>query len=395
MVIKLNRWIDFSTFSNEKLLFLFFVLANVFCILVFAVILVLNLSTKNYETKNRYFNGLLTFEILYFIIDIIWAFGFFGIISKEDGGLVLARYCKMSYFIIGGFAAFCWFMYIEIMMGAKFSRTKKHRLLIAIPMIISTITTTIIAIITEEGKLMTNPLVSISLVFIPSAYTIFAGIYSIIMAVRASTSVQRRRYIHLGLFPFMLMTVTLLQIFLTEIPIFCLGTTFIVFLVFISRTQSQVSTDALTGINNRSALTKYIGEYTEFDCTYVLMIDVDKFKSINDNFGHVEGDRALVLLAQALKNGCDKCSCKSFLARYGGDEFIIIASDSKEFDIDNFVLELQNSVGETKSKTKGYQISVSIGYSRVHEHDSILSVIENADEQMYSVKASKKQGEAR
>jgi len=384
----MNRWVDFSNLDSSVLLFTFFVLANVVCILIFSVILVVNLGTKNYETKNRYFNGLLIFQILYFITDIIWAIGYF--LFPDDGGLILARYAKMTYFIIGGFAAFCWFMYIEILMGARFSRTKRNRLLIGIPMIISTVTTIIIAIITEEAKLMSNPLVSISLMYIPGSYTIFAGIYSIIMAVKASTFVQRRRYISLGIFPFMLITVSVIQIFLLELPIFCLGTTFIVFLVFIYKTQSQVSTDALTGINNRSALTVYIGEYTEFECTYVLMIDVDKFKSINDNFGHVEGDRALVLLAQALKKGTDRSSCKSFLARYGGDEFIIIASDTKEFDIDEYVNKIQEAVDETEAKTKGYKISVSIGYSRVHENDSILTVIENADEKMYKAKASKK-----
>ena len=162
-------------------------------------------------------------------------------------------------------------------------------------------------------------------------------------------------------------------------------------MLYVNRTQSQVSTDALTGINNRSALTKYIGEYTEFDYTYVLMIDVDKFKLINDNFGHVEGDRALIILAQALKNGCDRSDATCFLARYGGDEFIIIASGEKEFDIDNFVNQLQDSVYETHSKTKGYELSVSIGYSRVHDNESILAVINVADEKMYKNKALKKQ----
>ena len=386
-------WVEFLDQSSATLLFTFFIIANVFCIAIFSYILYLNVSTKNFETKNRYFNGLLAFEIIYFIVDIIWAFGYFGIIPAESGGLTVARYTKMVYFIFGGFAAFCWFMYIEILMGAKFSRKSRNRIIIGIPIIISSILTIIISIITEEAKFLHNPLVSISLMYIPGIYTIFAGVYSVYMAFKSSTIVQKRRYISLGLFPIGLITFTLIQIYLLEIPIFCLGTTFILFLVFVSKVQSQVSTDALTGINNRSALTKYIGEYTEFSCTYVLMIDVDKFKSINDNFGHVEGDRALVLLAQALKKGTEASDCKSFLARYGGDEFIIITSNEKEFDIDQYVENLHKAVAETKSKTKNYEIKVSIGYCRVHENDSILSVIENADERMYKIKAEKKKNE--
>lgn len=386
-------WVDFMTQSNETLLFIFFVLANVFSIAVFSVILTLNLSTKNFETKNRYFNGLLIFQIVYFLLDILWAFGYFQIIPMDSGGLTVVRYTKMLYFIFGGFAAFCWFMYIEILMGAKFSRNKRNRLIIGIPIIISTILIIIISIITDQEKIVKNPLVSVSLMYIPGIYTVFAGIYSLYMSAKASTIVQKRRYISLGLFPFGLIIFTVLQIYLLEIPIFCLGTTFILFLMFVSKIQSQVSTDALTGINNRSALTKYIGEYTEFDCTYVLMIDVDKFKSINDNFGHVEGDRALVLLAQALKKGTEASDNKSFLARYGGDEFIIITSNEKEFEIDKYIETLHKEVANTKAKTKKYEIRVSIGYCRVHENDSILSVIENADESMYKVKAEKKKNE--
>lgn len=387
-----QRWISFFDLSQNHLLFIFFLMANVVCILVFAVILSLSLSTKNFETKNRYFNGLMIMQIAYFVIDIIWAVGYF-LVPLTEGGYTIIRYSKLVYFVIGGFAAFCWFMYIEIQMGARFSSTKKKRLIIGIPMVISTITTITISLITKEEKIVENPLVSISMMFIPFLYMIFASIYSIIMAMKSSSLIKRRNYITIGMVPLGLIIVSYCQVYLLEIPIFCLGTTFIIFMLYINRTQSQVSTDALTGINNRSALTKYIGEYTEFDYTYVLMIDVDRFKSINDNFGHVEGDRALVILAQALKNGCDRNDSNCFLARYGGDEFIIIASSEKEFDVDGLVKYLDDAVKETHTKTKGYQISVSIGYSRVHDNESILAVINSADEKMYKNKALKKQQE--
>lgn len=384
-----SRWVNFFELSQNTLLFTFFVMANAICILVFGVILLLSLSTKNFEIKNRYFNCLVILQILFFIVDIIWSLGYF-IIPLTKGGYEIIRYSKMVYFIIGGFSAFCWFMYIEVHMGARFSSTKKRRLLIGIPIIISSITTIIISFVTENKKLVENPLVSISLMYIPFAYMLFASIYCVFMSIKSSSQIKKKYFLTMALYPLGLMVVSALQVFLIDLPIFCLGTTFIIFMMYISKTQSQVSTDALTGINNRSALTRYIGEYTEFNYTYVLMIDVDKFKSINDNFGHVEGDRALVILAQALKNGCDKATETSFLARYGGDEFIIIVSNEKEFDIEEFVSLLHNEVNETHSKTKGYEINVSIGYSRVLQNDSILTVINNADEEMYKNKASKK-----
>lgn len=387
-----TRWVNFSELSQNTLLFIFFVMANVLCIMIFRVILSLSLSTKNFETKNRYFNVLIILQIAYFVIDMVWAIGFF-LVPLDKGGYEITRFTKMIYFIIGGFAAFCWFMYIEIMLGARFSNSKKKRLILGIPILISAIFTIVISSVTPNEKIITNPLVSISQMYIPFFYMVFASVYSIVMAAKSSSAIKKRNYITVGLCPIGLMIVSALQVFFLEIPIFCLGTTFIIFLLYINRTQSQVSTDALTGINNRSALTKYIGEYTEFSHTYVLMIDVDKFKSINDNFGHVEGDRALVILAQALKDGCDQSDSTCFLARYGGDEFIIISSSEKEFDIDNLVNKLQDSVKETHNKTKGYKLSVSIGYCRVHDNESILAAINNADETMYKNKALKKKQE--
>lgn len=387
-----HRWVDFLSLSQNMLLFIFFIIANIVCILIFTVILRLSISTKNFEAKNRYFNGLIIMQITYFVIDIIWAVGYF-LVPLEKGGYEIIRYSKMIYFIAGGFAAFCWFMYIEIQMGARFSSDKNKRMIIGIPMIISSIIIIIISLSTKAEKIVSNPLVSISQMYIPFGYMIFASIYSIVMSFKASSFIKKRNYITMGMVPIGLTIVSFLQVYLIEIPIFCLGSTLIIFMLYIHRTQSQVSTDALTGINNRSALTRYIGEYTKFDFTYVLMVDVDRFKSINDNFGHVEGDRALVILAQALKTGCDNSEASCFLARYGGDEFIIIASNEKEFDVDKFIDQLQECVKETRSKTKNYQISVSIGYSRVHDNESILAVISNADEKMYQNKALKKKKE--
>ncbi|MBR6071894.1 MAG: GGDEF domain-containing protein [Acholeplasmatales bacterium] len=378
--------------SQNETFFAFFILANVVCIGIYIIILLSNLASKNLETKNVYFNCLLVLQIIYFIVSIVWAFGYF---SDYSFRISIIRYSKMIYFIVGGFAAFCWFMYIEILMGARFSRTKKSRLLIGVPIIISAITTLIISIITDDVKIEKNVLVSISQMYIPFTYIVFAGVYSIIMAIITKNKTNRNRYISLAVYPFGLVAISLLQVFFLELPIFCLGTTFMIVALYIFKIQAQVSTDPLTGINNRSALTRYIGEYTKFNVTYVLMIDVDDFKSINDNFGHVEGDKALVILADALKNGTNKCKEKCFLARYGGDEFIIIASYTEDFDVDSIIKVLNEEVSNTSKMTNGYQLQVSIGASKVNENESILTVIEQADQRMYALKSQKKRNRSR
>lgn len=381
---------DLLEMSQNTLLLTFFIIGNIVSILLFFIILVSNIASKNRETKNIYFNAVLVSQIFYFLIDIIWAIAYF---NDFEGRIIVIRYSKMLYFITGGFAAFCWFMYIEILMGARFSKTKKQRLLIGLPIVISTIFVVIISIATPDNRIVKNVLVSISQMYIPYAYIFFAAIYSIIMAIKTKKKATKRNYISLSIYPIGLVLVSLLQVFFLELPIFCLGTALLIVLLYIFKIQSQVSTDPLTGINNRGALTKYIGEYTKYNSTYVLMIDVDKFKLINDNFGHLEGDRALVILANALKAGSSNRKEKCFLARYGGDEFIIIASCDDEFDIDELVKNLHREVEKTHEITLKYHLSVSIGYSKVNDNESILQVIENADERMYENKSKKKDRE--
>jgi len=378
---------DLLGMSQNTLLLTFFIIGNIVGILLFFIILVSNIASKNRETKNIYFNAVLVSQIFYFLIDIIWAIAYF---NDFEGRIIVIRYSKMLYFITGGFAAFCWFMYIEILMGARFSKTKKQRLLIGLPIVISTIFVVIISIATPDNRIVKNVLVSISQMYIPYAYIFFAAVYSIIMAIKTKKKATKKNFISLSIYPIGLVLISLLQVFFLELPIFCLGTALLIVLLYIFKIQSQVSTDPLTGINNRGALTKYIGEYTKYNSTYVLMIDVDKFKLINDNFGHLEGDRALVILANALKAGSSNRKEKCFLARYGGDEFIIIASCDDEFDVDELVKNLHREVEKTHEITLKYHLSVSIGYSKVNDNESILQVIENADERMYENKTKKK-----
>lgn len=378
---------DLLNLSQNEIFLIFHLFAYGFAILAFTIILISNISQKNLETKNIYFNLVVISQLLYFVFEVVWAFGYFG---DSPNRINIIRYSKMAYFVFGGFAAYFWFMYIEILMGAKFSKTKKSRLLIAIPMCISTITTIIISIVTKDEKIVDNRLVSISQMYIPSAYVLLAFIYAVVMAIKTKNKNDRNRYITYGIYPIGLIVCAFLQVYFLKLPILSIGTALLIIALYIFKMQSQVSLDALTGINNRSALTKYIGEYTRFNYSYVLMIDVDDFKSINDNYGHLEGDKALVILADSLKAGISKCSEKSFLARYGGDEFIIIISSEDDFEIDPIIENLHRAVDESENITKKYKLGVSIGASKVDKNESILKVINEADVKMYNIKREKK-----
>ena len=74
---------------------------------------------------------------------------------------------------------------------------------------------------------------------------------------------------------------------------------------YIASMKTQISTDPLTGLNNRGQLANYVAQksniYRENRLTIVIMFDINDFKLINDTYGHAEGDRALILVSNALK----------------------------------------------------------------------------------------------
>ena len=123
---------------------------------------------------------------------------------------------------------------------------------------------------------------------------------------------------------------------------------------------------------------------------YFLFIDIDSFKMINDTYGHNEGDKALRIVAEALKEIC--LDTKGFCARYGGDEFAVVQVLKSDEDITDLKKQIYNYVEDKNNKQRlAYTLSVSIGCAEyTPEAESVLEVISNADENMYNNKMNKK-----
>jgi len=157
-------------------------------------------------------------------------------------------------------------------------------------------------------------------------------------------------------------------------------------------TQKEIR-DSLTGLINRQqfidVLQARIGEYDRRGGFALLMVDMDHFKSINDNYGHKEGDRALervsCLLGGKVK-GIDR------LARYGGDEFMIILETDRDDRVGTIIGRIEDTIGEeNRFSSAPYPISLSIGYSlyEPRRHSSLGELIHEADMAMYAAKSRK------
>lgn len=145
--------------------------------------------------------------------------------------------------------------------------------------------------------------------------------------------------------------------------------------------------DMLTGLYNRMYLNivqKNVGKKKSYIKT-LMMLDMNGFKSINDTYGHAEGDVALINTAEILKNTIGPLGN---VVRYAGDEFIIILNTDKQDIADGCVLAIrENFENYNKTSNKEYKLSLSIGYCVVNmKQQNFDESIKKVDDLMYKEK---------
>lgn len=151
--------------------------------------------------------------------------------------------------------------------------------------------------------------------------------------------------------------------------------------------MNESRTDELTQINNRYALYDFYDTEDKSSMALVLF-DIDNFKNINDEHGHVTGDYILKRVAEIATNTLSD----SFVCRYGGEEFVAVLNSNKETPIFDRLEELRKNIEKETfefEKTK-IKITITLGVAKYSEGLSLEKWIEIADEKMYSGKKTGK-----
>ena len=231
----------------------------------------------------------------------------------------------------------------------------------------------------------------------PVAYLLSAFVISMVKARKAESADDRRLYRLIGIYPLTVIAFGLIQTFFMNAPLFCFGCTLTMLIFYILQMQTLVSVDALTRLNNRGQINRYMNQihYRENVPAYVMMIDIDGFKQINDTYGHAEGDRALILVSEVLKQTCDRFENPVFLGRYGGDEFTIVFQNPGEADHPARATEaIRAALSKLQPEHRlPYPLEASIGYDMLKSRaDTMEDCMHRADEKLYEDKRTRKAG---
>jgi len=157
------------------------------------------------------------------------------------------------------------------------------------------------------------------------------------------------------------------------------------------RFQTAAMKDELTDLHNRKAfderMEKALEAFNQGGAPFALILfDVDRFKEINDTFGHVAGDKVLQKVSECLRETFRK---NDFIARYGGDEFVVLIEElSRDLARDKILAFLENlqRLRFTSHARGDISVGVSPGIAMAKKGDTPESLLERADQAMYEVK---------
>ena len=158
----------------------------------------------------------------------------------------------------------------------------------------------------------------------------------------------------------------------------------------VEQLHSAATTDELTGLLNRRALEERLEAEISRSLrhqlhTSVLLLDLDRFKIVNDTMGHAAGDRLLVQVGSVLRR---QCRALDVVGRLGGDEFLVILPMTKPVEAQVFVARVQSSLREIEKTNPEFgACTLSMGIAESPHHGTtVSSVLAAADNALYRAK---------
>ncbi len=336
-------------------------------------------------------------EIAFFLSDTIYVMAKCGMLPYNKFIVMLT---KEVYFFSTALMCFFWFVYFELMQNSPFINSRKRVRLSAIPvyimaiLLIVNIFTGILFYVDESGVYRRGTLFIVQYI-LAYAYIIISSARAFIGIFRKEMLSQRRTLISLALFPIVPAASGIVQFIYPELPLACVALALATLVMYQQWIDQMISIDPLTKLNNRKHLDYFYEQWNvagDENPLYMIMIDANKFKQINDTFGHIEGDAALVRIADSLRISCRNLKKKYSISRFGGDEFVIMLVTTDESIVGELIETIRKTLKRLNEEAAApYELSVSIGVAKTDEDIPLKNIIDMADDKLYEEKKSIKE----
>lgn len=372
----------------------YYIFVNILCALVFGILLFYNRRSIDRQEKQIKFDYVLIAFMLYFITDSFWAAIVTEVLPKTRFSIALNAF--LIYIFMAAIIYF-WLDYVLAIEQIPNHEKPRNRFLRLLPFLLATVLLILNYMIAPDTLIDSNfetlPLYGVYLSAVPGIYLIAIFFFSIRKARIDESPSGKRNHLVVGLLPFMALIVALTQtLFFPELPIFCSVSVILMLLFYIRSVNNQISMDPLTGLNNRGQLMRYTSQksnlYMEGKLTLLVMMDINKFKMINDTYGHAEGDGALIIIADTLKKVIGNYKMPSFIGRYGGDEFIVILHPDFQENPAQLIRSIREGIAALiREASVPYNLSVSLGYAQLTgAEETFQHCLEQADKNLYADK---------
>jgi len=340
--------------------------------------------------------------IMYIVTDSLWMRVHN---MRQDLGIIVIYAVYSLYFVSVTVVGYCMYSFLEYLQDNKKHALqildKKTVLPIAIHIIMSVINvyTGFMFIIDENHEYIRGSFFMLEYLFV-IGYLLMTSVRAFKTAIETDNVREKGYYQMIAFFPIIPLISNIIQAIVHIYPVISMGVTLTVLILFINQVIELISLDPMTRLTNKQEfariLERKIKEVSDKNCMYMLMIDIDKFKKINDTYGHIEGDRAIIRVADALRTACsDTYRRNTVVARFGGDEFMVMVEleNSSEQMSEVETVELCNIIKNEIKKANenagvGYDLRCTIGKTMIQKDDyiSVEKIIASADKDLYRLK---------
>lgn len=366
---------------------------NLFCVAVLVVMLVALRTSLSRLTNQTILTHVFVMIILMLVMDIV-KIALNGVVFA--GSEVMTCIMASVFHVVNVMLYFQWLRFVGYNMQLRFWRDRRMMSLIALPgifaiaLVAGSIKFGWVWSVDENNVLSRGPYYLV--------YVACCGIYMVFACILAGYRIPLKRYfsdrvLYFSLAMFGLLPLLGLGMGCTpeSAPYSVYAMVISALFVFLEMQSRMISTDPLTKLNNRNQLNTFldskIGQYTENRKVYLFVLDLDKFKGINDTYGHAEGDSALNMVADVLKRVCGPLGC--FISRFGGDEFNLVAFLANDAEADALRKTVKDDLART-SASLPYSLSVSIGYAASRgRSETVIDLFSRADEALYKEKLNR------